>query len=262
VIGHLLDRDRMYAIEWETKESYPLWRLSDNHVLSVDITEKFNAKYRLVAYRFLREEEALALRQKAANGKFSVTTRQGRSRAINSILGYDHSIFDHTESPGEGTEWLVTNNAHMMPGLKRRKYGNGSLVAGQRFYETLFPNPHDGFQVQFCQVPYRIFKRYWRRPIRLASKWHTKYKSRWGRGNYASFMPCMEVLEFNPIMLRKHKLVWADFSYMYQTRTRIDPDTKIMSWMLQYSPLFKVMTDEESPFVKDDHEFLFTMEWT
>lgn len=227
------------CIDWQPaiNDRSPLWSLSEFGLLKIDVTKWFDAKYRLTAYTILYDELYDEIRKKLMKIIINPYSKH--------LYGYTDEVFNCIPPIGHG--WFVSNNICYAPSVK----GPPSLLT---------ENPHNGFQIQFHSVPYNVFKRYWRRPVSLTSKWRTQLKT----GKYPSNLlwshHCKNVLLFEEHHLKKYKLIYVDFShggYLTSDETTID----MVNWMVKYAPVLKFFTDEETPFVKEHHEFLFTTEW-
>lgn len=226
--------DPLMAIDWEVKENDPRWRLSPANRMIVDITKDFNSRCRLLAHRDLCDWEVLNIRQAAVNEEINVSRKISAKelKQETSLTGYDDTVFNVVEFPN--WMWRVTNSHSVTTRMN-----------------WIIENS-DSLHIQFMHVPYNIFKRYWRRPVRLDSKWHEGRRT-------SSSKHCFDVLRFDEISLSNNRIIYADFSYRSKSSTF--SNSKIIPWMRQYTPKLKILTDEDSPFVKDDHEFLFITEW-
>ena len=169
-------------------------------------------------------------------------------------MGYQDDIFDYVSPPNENPQyWRVTNCAHILPGYKVKH--KNKMGIGDHFSKTFTPHPGEGFVVQFNAVPWAIMKRYWRKPIHLNRKFHSKY----GRRGYACGAASIEVLEFDIHLLRDWKCFFADFSFLWVNRTRTS-DVKVALWMLQNVRGFSILTDADTPFNRPDDEVIFALE--
>lgn len=261
--------ERIYGIHWETETELPLWQLTTQDWLRVDVTRQFDSKFRLAAYKPLTEEEALGLRARMADPgnkddyNWKCTIESSRIGGSGSRIGYDRDIFKYTSPPGVGFDWRVTNCSRLSPGFMRwiARHHSSTMVAGNSMSAAMARHPKDAYQVQFCGVPWGIFKNYWRKPINLNRKFHDRGRSKWSkRYSMAQGAPAIEVLDFDLTMLKKERCFFADFSRMYQDKTR-RADDDLEKWMLKNSRAFRILSDGDSPFVKDDTEFLFTVDW-
>jgi hypothetical protein len=135
------------------------------------------------------------------------------------------------------------------------------MVAGEAFTDFMVRHPKDGYTVQFHNVPWGLFNRYWRKPINLNKQFHSeKKKNRFGKNHgYALGFPAIGVLCFNPSLTKDYKCIIADFARMGDPGDSVNEG--IYAWMIRYARQFRVLSDHESPFVKDDAELCFTMEW-
>jgi hypothetical protein len=244
-----------YAVDWEVERPLPLWQLTGSHQLRVDVTKQFDAKYRIAALRELHESESNNLKLLMGRGTIPSTTC-GQT----GYKGNCEEIFKHVSSPGDGWGWYVTNNSQEFPGWRHAvtQYP-ATVIPGESLSLATMPHPKDGYTVQFYNVPWGIFNRYWRRPINLNKQFHTaKWKHRWGKSHgHALGYPAVGVLHFNTKLLHRHKCIIADFARMGVAKN----DEEIAQWMTRYARQFRVLSDQESPFVKEDAELCFTMEW-
>ena len=260
--------EKIYGIHWETEQEYPLWQLTSLGYLRLDVTRMFDAKFRLVAYRHLEEETANALRARMVNGLSGIdahywkceieSVKVGGTGSRGGRCGFTRDIFKFILPPEkDDLWWRVTNCARLTPGLmhtwaRESDYSNKWLVN----------HPSDPYQVQFSGVPWLTFKKYWRKPINLNRKWHdkrTNYDKRFGMPTFSA--PAIEVLNFDLNILKSHKCFFADFSHMYLTDKKRVNDSELAKWMLANARAFRLLSDEDSPFVKPEAEFLFSVDW-
>ncbi len=243
-------------VHWKTDDFLPLWQLTSQNVLRVDITSQFDAKFRLSALCGISDDEAIVLK-KLMEEKTIPCTPCGS----NGFMGSDDTIFEHTNKVGEGWGWHVTNNAMESPGFTKSALQGRvlNMQIGNDFKDHVAKHPEDGYTVQFENVPWTVFKRYWRKPINLDRQFHgTKIKTSWRKNHgYMSCHPAVQLLYFDMEILRRYKCIFIDFN-----RTgMVDEHPGMSKWMIQYAKAFRTMSDDPSPFVKADAEFLFTMEW-
>ena len=167
-------------------------------------------------------------------------------------MGYDNTIFEHTNMVGDGFGWHVTNNAMEAPGFLNMRLGADFAVHVAR-------HPNDGYTVQFMNVPWSVFKRYWRKPINLDRRFHRgKTEPAWRRRyGHESGHPAIELLHFDMRMLREYKCMFIDF----HRADLEDTQPKMSEWMIQHAKKFRPLSDDDSPFVKGVSEFLFTTDW-
>jgi hypothetical protein len=243
-----------YWVDWETEKPLPIWQLTSTHQLRVDITSRFNSRFRLAALRELPESEANALKLLMGRGTIPSTVC-----GQNGYRGNCETIFNHVTPPGCGWGWYVTNNCKEFPGWNRAQGINPDIHPGEHLTKLIALHPKDGYTVQFHNVPWGIFNRYWRRPINLNNQFHTaKNKNRWSKSHgYALGYPAVGILHFNINLLQRRKCIIADFARMGVAKN----DEEIANWMTKHARQFRVFSDLESPFVKDDAELCFTMEW-
>lgn len=245
-----------YAVHWGVDKPSSLWQLTGSHSLRVDITKRFDAKYRITALRELPESESNALKKLMEKGIIpSIKCGQ---------LGYKgdcEEIFKHVSRPGNGWGWYVTNNVLESPGWRHAGSKNPNMLAGQSFQDYMVTHPKDGYTVQFHNVPWEIFNRYWRKPVNLDKQFHTsKRKNRFGKNyGYTLGFPAVHVLYFNSGLTSRFKCIIADFARMGDPGDTVNK--KLHEWMTKYARQFRVLTDQVSPFVKDEAEVYFTMEW-
>ena len=246
--------EKIYGVHWEPEMELPLWQLTGQDWLRVDITNQFDAKFRLTAYKPLFEEEVTALRARMLNVEkdewWEPTIESTHTSSSRSRMGNKRDIFKYISPPEKGgSDWRVSNCARISPGFMHR--ANNSIVR----------HPKDVYQVQFCGVPWRIFTRYWRKPINLDRKFHDRGKSKWSK-RYSTVQgpPAIDVLAFDMTILKQEKCFFADFSGMYLEKKR-NNDADLTKWMLKNSRAFRILSDGDSPFVRDDTEFLFTADW-
>lgn len=245
-----------YGVNWELKTPLPLWQLTGSHQLRIDITSQFNSKFRLVALRELAESESDALKLLMGRGTIPSTPCGQRG-----YRGYDEAIFKHTPRPGNGWGWYVSNDCHEFPGWRHSVSHSPAIFAGDSLCKFLTRHPKDGYTVQFHNVPWGLFKRYWRKPINLDKQFHgDKKKNKFGKNQGFSLgFPSIGVLSFTPDLTRDYKCIIADFARMGAPGDTVN--MKIYEWMINYARQFLILSDSESPFVKDDAELCFTMEW-
>ena len=237
--------DNLFGVHWEVEEPHALWQLTGQNYLRVDVTRVFDAKFRIVAYTNFPDEMGEHLRARIKAKEISAVTcgQEG-------FKGFERDIFEFVHEPGvDPTMYRLTNNAHLMPGMKAQWNGES------RFMHTLAPHPQDGYSVQFNAVPWNIMKRYWRKPINLNRQFHRRA----GKYSYSSGVPSIEVLDFDISVLRAQKCFWADFAFMSQLRTRVQ-GVSIARWMLEHTRGFAVLTDAETPFARAADEVMFTLE--
>jgi len=248
-------REKIYGIQWETEQELPLWQLTSNDWLRVDITRQFDAKFRLTAYKPLFEEEVTALRARMINVEedewWKPTIDSAGTGNSGSRMGRERDIFKYISPPEKGdSDWRVSNCARISPGFIR---ANVNKVWAR--------HPKEAYQVQFCGVPWNIFKNYWRKPINLDRKFHSRGRSKWSRRySTAQGPPAIDVLDFDMTILKQERCFFADFSGMYLEKKR-NADADLVKWMLKNSRAFRILSDGDSPFVRDDTEFLFTVDW-
>ncbi len=241
--------EKIYGVHWEVEKPYPRWQLTSQNYLRVDVTGSFGAKYRIVAYTDLNDDAAESLRKLI---QFDIISAD--SCGQEGFKGWDEEdLFAHVKRPGESSQWRVTNNAHILPGMKE------NWTRETKFADSLMPHPQDGYVVQFNAVPWDILKRYWRKPIHLDRQFHGRKRGKWAKHGFSSGVPAIEVLDFDLSMLRERKCFLADFSFMWRSRTRLS-GAKCAMWMLEHTRAFTILTDEESPFTRSDDEVMFTLE--
>ena len=245
-----------YAVDWEVERPLPLWQLTGSHQLRVDVTRRFDAKFRIAALRELPESESDALKLLMGRGTIpSVTCGQQGYR------GDCEKIFNHVSRPGDGWGWYVTNDCLEFPGWRNTMSISPSIAPDDSFSKLMTPHPKDGYTVQFHNVPWGIFNRYWRRPINLNKQFHSaKSKGRWSKSpGYALGHPAVSVLYFNSNLTKRYKCIIADFARMGKPGDSVNEE--LYKWMTKYARQFRVLSDQVSPFVKDEAEVCFTMEW-
>ena len=250
-----MDNHYTSLVHWKTDDELPLWQLQRRNRLRINITSMFDAKFLISAVCGLSDYEALYLR-----GLMESQTIPCKP-CSKGFMGYDNTIFEHTSMVGDGWGWHVTNNAMEAPGFTKAVV-DGRLLGmrlGNDFCDYVAKHPEDGYTVQFENVPWAVFKRYWRKPIHLDRQFHgQKIKTSWRKNHgYLSLCPAIDNLHFDRKILVAYKCIFVDFN-----RTGMKDENPDMSkWMLEYARAFSMMTDESSPFVKDDAELLFTLEW-
>ncbi len=252
--------EKIYGIHWETETELPLWQLTGQDWLRVDITRQFDAKFRLTAYKPLFEEEVTALRARMFNVEkdewWEPTIDSTHTSNSGSRMGSKRDIFKYIAPPEKGgSDWRVSNCARISPGFMRRIRPDTVGI------NAMVRHPKEAYQVQFCGVPWDIFTRYWRKPINLNRKFHNRGRSKWSK-RYSSTQgyPAIDVIDFDMTLLKKERCFFADFSGMYLEKKR-HTDADLTKWMLQHSRAFRVLSDGDSPFVRSDAEFLFTVDW-
>jgi len=243
-------------VHWKTDDFLPLWQLRSQNVLRVDITSQFNAKFKLTALCGISDEKAVELKELMRKGTIPCTPC-----GHDGFLGSDDTIFKYTNKVGEGWGWHVTNNAMESPGFTKAAVSGKilNMRLGSNFENHVAKHPKDGYTVQFENVPWAVFKRYWRKPIHLDKQFHgQKIKTSWRKNHgYIPSHPAIDVVHFNVEILRSYKYIFVDFQ-----RIGMTVDFPWMNiWMIKYAKAFHTMSDEPSPFVQEDAEFLFTMEW-
>ena len=249
---------KIFGINWDTSGRRWKWQFTSQNYLRVDVTDQFDSRYCLIAYRQFHDEEAEKLRTKLKSAKWALSCGQ------DGFKGETDHIWKHTTPPGDAhifAEWRVSNCCHLLPG-KRHDWGLADTsFVGNDFSDTFGPHPSDGYAVQFNAVPWGVFTRYWRKPIHLDRRFHTaKRKSGFGKNRgYAVGSASIEVLDFDVTLLRTHKTFFADFSFLYSNRTRTH-DVNMALWMLENVGGFRIMSDHDSPFVRIDDEVLFSIE--
>jgi len=234
-------------VHWKTDDLLlPLWQLTGENVLRVDITSQFDAKFRLSALCGISDDKAIVLKE-LMEEKTIPCTPCGQ----NGFMGFCDTIFEHTNKVGEGWGWHVNNNAMESPGFT--KYAVQGRVlhmqTGNDFRDHVAKHPEDGYTVQFENVPWTVFKRYWRKPIHLDRKIHSH--------GYISWHPAVQLLHVDLEMLRRYKCIFIDFNRSDMK----DENPEMSKWMIKYAKAFRTMSDDPSPFVKEDAELLFTLEW-
>lgn len=260
--------EKIYGIHWDTETDLPLWQLTSHDWLRVDITRQFDAKFLLTAYKPLFEEEAAALRSRMINVEndewWKQTIDSSNLNGAGSRVGRKRDIFKYILPPEKGgLSWRVSNCARVSPGFMHHlsRGHRGALLVGDSMNKVMARHPKEAYQVQFCGVPWRIFKKYWRRPINLNRKFHDRGTSKWSKRYSTAYgNPAISVLDFDMTMLKQERCFFADFSGMYFEKER-HTDTDLTKWMLRNSRAFRILSDGDSPFVKDDTEFLFTVDW-
>jgi hypothetical protein len=246
---------KIYGIHWETETELPLWQLTGQDWLRVDVTHQFDAKFRLTAYKPLFEEEVTALRARMFNLEkdewWKPTIESSHTSNSGSRMGCKRDIFKYILPPEKGgSDWRVTNCVRISPGFARSNIS-----------KIVVRHPKEVYQVQFCGVPWNIFKNYWRKPINLDRKFHNRGLSKWSK-RYSTVQgtQAIDVLDFDMTILKQEKCFFADFSGMYLEKKRTH-DEDLTKWMLKNSRAFRILSDGDSPFVKNDTEFLFTVDW-
>lgn len=258
---NILDpKEKVYGVHWEVHEPHALWQLTSQNYLRVDVTARFGSAYRLIAYTDLNDDSAASLKAMMKAG-----TIEAQSCGQDAYKGYGEDIFLHVPAPNASMwpcRWRVTNCSHILPGYAHSIARKASDMQRMQIVSNTFKrHPNDGYVVQFNAVPFGIFERYWRKPINLDRAFHTARRKGYGKSRgHATPSASVEVLEFDLTLLRSHKTFFADFSFLYSNRTRMG-DAKIAIWMLRHARGFRVLDDSETPFVKDDAEFLFTTEF-
>ena len=252
-------RERKFGVHWETEAPFALWQLTGENWLRVDVTEQFDARYRVVAYKPLTDEEAERIRRgcQYRDPKLNCARIQAEGCGQNGWMGYQEDVFDLVGRPGEGFNWRVTNHAGLVPGLRRWK---DKHFPATNFSDWVTKNPDIAYQVQFNSVPWGVFTRYWRKPINLNRQFHTSTSRLYGKGSYTSGVAALNVLDFDMGLIRDHHCFFADFSHMNVNKTRT-ADVRIAMWMMKYARAFRVLSDCETPFARLEDETLFTIEW-
>jgi hypothetical protein len=250
--------DQHYAptVHWKTDDLLPLWQLRRRNGLRVDITSQFDAKFKITAICGISDEESNRLRELMRAGTIPCELCGEKG-----FMGYDDTIFKHTNNVGEGWGWHVTNNAMESPGFTKAAVSGKilNMRLGNNFENHVTKHPNDGYTVQFENVPWAVFKRYWRKPINLDRQFHgQKIKSSWRKNHaYLSLHPAVFNLHFDMDLLRKYKCIFVDFHRGGMKEEHPDMN----DWMVTHARTFYTMSDGESPFVKGEAEFLFTTEW-
>lgn len=253
-------------VHWKTDDGLPLWQLCRRgYRLRVNITSMFNSKFLITAIRGLSDEEAIYLKGRMEAGDIPCEPCGAAG-----FMGFDATIFDHTNMVGVGWGWHVTNNAMEAPAfiqyMKDGKIGNIRLGEdlrerglGEDVRDHVAKHPDDGYTVQFENVPWGVFKRYWRKPINLDRRFHRgKTEPAWRRRyGHESGHPAIELLHFDMRMLREYKCMFIDF----HRADLEDTQPKMSEWMIQHAKKFRPLSDDDSPFVKGVSEFLFTTDW-
>ena len=243
--------EKVYGVHWEVEKFYPKWQLTSENWIRVDITKDIGSKYRIIAYTLLTEEMNEKVRLALSQKELCAETcgKDGWTGEYNDIL-------DITGAPGEfhgRLDWRVTNCARLVPAYVRkfgkRQWDGDSLPRGHMFVQ----HPQDGFVVQFNSVPWRIFKRYWRKPIHLDKRFHS--------GRNAVGSESLNILNFDLTLLKSYKCFFADFSHRYTDRRKRTHDAPMADWMMENSRAFKIMSDDESPFTDDMAEFMFAADF-
>jgi hypothetical protein len=245
------------AVHWDTSDSVlPLWQLRRGGVLRVDISAQFGAKFKVTAICGLTHEVSTYLKTLMANGTIPCT-RCGQS----GYRGYTDDIFNHTLPVGEGWGWHVTNNAMEAPGFVKAATSENflSIPIGSDIPNSVTRHPNDGYTVQFSNVPWAVFKRYWRKPINLHRQFHgQKIKTSWRKNHtYATCYPAVFNLHFDLQQLRNHKHIFVDF----HRGSMKEANPHMNNWMVMHATKFYTMSDGDSPFVKPESEFLFTTDF-
>jgi len=247
------------TVHWKTDENLPLWQLkdhgSDHYHISVDITEMFDARFKLTADRGVSADDYRNIRTLIEDG---LIESAGHS---NSYYGYTPEIFDHTDKPGDGWGWHVTNSCVMSPGLQRSGHRNKILggIDDRHLTDFAAKHPEGGYTVQFHNVPWSFFKRYWRKPINLNRPYHgSKLKSSFSKNyGYVTGRPSIHSLYVHPFVLREYKTLFMDFRLLHDDRKL----PEVNQWMLNNARKFYPMSDGDSPFVKSMSEFLFSADF-
>ncbi len=254
---HFYDKEHYNAVvHWDTSDALPLWQLTRANLLRVDISSQFDAKFKVTAICGLSTEVGVYLKSLMAAGTIPCI-RCGS----HGYRGFTDDIFKHTLPVGDGWGWHVTNNSMESPGFIKAAV-DGQVLGmrpGDDFDDFVAKHPKDGYTVQFSNVPWAVFKRYWRKPINLDRQFHgQKIKTPWRKNHaYLSCHCAVFNLHFDMEMLRKHKCIFVDF--LRGEMTEVHPDMN--DWMVRHARTFYTMSDGESPFVKPVSEFLFTTEW-
>ena len=160
-------------VHWKTDDLLPLWQLRRRNGLRVDITSRFNAKFKITAICGISDDESHRLRELMREG-----TIPCKPCGEKGFMGYDDTIF--------------TNNSMESPGFTKAAVSGKilNMRLGNNFEDHVAKHPHDGYTVQFENVPWSVFKRYWRKPINLDRQFHGhKVKTTWRKNHaYMSFI--------------------------------------------------------------------------
>ena len=244
------------AVHWDTSDVLPLWQLRRSGVLRVDVSAQFGAKFKVTAIRGLTYELSTYLKKLMAEGTISCI-RCGS----HGYRGFTDDIFKHTLPVGEGWGWHVTNDSLESPGFRKAAVDHEILDMrmGADFVDHVTKHPDDGYTVQFMNVPWAVFKRYWRKPINLNRQFHgQKIKTSWRKNHaYLSWHPAVFNLHFDLKILRRYKCIFLDF----HRGSMKEENPQMNDWMVRNATQFYTMSDGESPFVKPQAEFLFTTDW-
>ena len=242
------------AIHWETESQHPLWQLTSQGYLRIDVTQHFGANYRLIAYRKLydgdkeRIDKAIDLgniecdeigRREAEWGYMSSDTDEYIGGGC---IGYKRDILKYLNDPRAG--WWMTNNSRLLPGFVRKYKNFEPKVHCKR-------HPDDPYQVQFSGVPWAVFTRYWRKPINLNRRFH--------HGRYVMGGNSVEYLDFKLLDQRCFRVNFH-VGRMFN-RKETEYDKKLRKWLLRHSRPFRFLDDGPTPFVKPFAEFFFTTDW-
>lgn len=245
------------VVHWNTDDRPATWQLQRRNRLRVDIVDQFDARFLLTAIRGLSDEEGNKLKELMRDGTIPATPC-----GTAGFSGTCDTIFDHTGRPGDGWGWHVTNSATEFPALTKAAARDGlfkKMRIGNDFKDHVTKHPQDGYTVQFENVPWAVFKRYWRKPINLDRQFHgQKIKTSWRKNHgHMSWHPAVDNFHVDLDILRDYKHIFIDFN-----RTgNADAFPAMTKWMLKYAKAFRTMSDDMSPFVKGDAELLFTLEW-
>lgn len=250
-----MDRENYIpTVHWKTDEELPLWQLTSDNMLRVDITEQFGARFRLTALRGIPDEDKELLRSQMQAGTIPCVPRG------ESYYGHSLDVFNYTHRPGDGWGWHVTNNAMESPGLVKAVVGREiwNMGLGQDFRDHVARHPDDGYTVQFENVPWTFFKRYWRKPINLNRRFHSsRTKTSWTKNyGYMTSSSAVDALHIDPRMLYDYKCMFVDFNRLGVKKMK---DT-YRKWMLKNAKTFRTMSDHSSPFVSAESEFFFMTE--
>lgn len=250
-----MEQHYVSLVHWKTDDELPLWQLQRRNRLRINITSMFDAKFLVTAICGLSDDEALYLRGRMESQTIPCVP------CAKGFVGYDNTIFEHTSMVGDGFGWHVTNNAMEAPGFTKAAVDGRlfNMRLGNDFKDHVARHPNDGYTVQFENVPWSVFKRYWRKPVHLDRKLHRGKTPPTWRKNYGHMIghPAIDVLHFDMKMLYDFKCIFVDYHRIDLEKTQ----PKMSEWMLQHAKKFRLISDDDSPFVSGVSEFLFTTDW-
>lgn len=242
------------SIDWGVERYNPIWQITASRVteqeddvqflLALDISARFESRYRIAAETTLSHKEF-----------YSLVEREERIKGMGDHRWYGYSIENfqsQLRTPEHSPRrWHVSNTYTMCPYAQRTDTRDGPPIAG---------NEDVRFSIEFTRCPYTIFKRYWRKPVKLKSKLHYNTKRKHIHLHTAPVYSLFAQTAFYDVRrFGAFRFSLDPHCYFYNIDKKAT--NELMEWMKKYIRHMYIFSDYDTVFVDPKEEFMFTSEF-